>query len=251
MKDQRSAEIPLALETQGTTVRWAGYSFVLASIATLGVLDALFFVESGWIGWVTAALIGPTAVVAALQIVKPTPTTRNKDEFITKRSSWAAISYLLLCSGWLIAGLLILTHKPETAWLSFTFSYLCAFGILISLWQFFDQRPLLRINDQGYYDRMSGMGMIPWSAIRGAQIISKQGTELILLELKDPGTFLSKRSLWQRFNSRVNKFMGFELMHLGLVRMQALYIDEALDFILARCASQTEEDKYAALSELV
>jgi len=232
------------------TFRLACYAIVFFAVTLLGILNAVYFAEHAWIGWMAVAFFGPGVLLSGIQILKPAPVTKNSDAFVVRRSSWAAISYLLLCSGWMVGGLILLTHKPETAWISFTFSYLCAFGIVLSLWQFFDPRPLVVINERGYYDRSLGIGLIPWSSINGAQIKTVQGTEVISLELKFPELVMSERSIWQKLDSQINQIVGFELMHLGVVRINALYIDEALDFILAKCATQSELDKYSALSEL-
>jgi hypothetical protein len=106
------------------------------------------------------------------------------------------------------------------------------------------------IDDEGFLDRSLGVGRIPWSEITGAAIETVQGTDVIALQLKDPEALLSRRTPAQVWASKVNQVVGFELLHLGIVKIDATYLDEALDFILARCGDGAAEESFTDVMEL-
>jgi len=230
--------------------KWVSLFLLCELITILGLLHGVNGGVLGWMGWTAAAFFAPGMAVSVIQLCRPRPVFRVENEFIVRRSGWSALAYLAVSSGWFVGSVLLLSHRPDAAMVGWPLVYLCAFGALMSLIQFFDSRPLLIINERGFYDRALGIGYIPWSEITGASIKPVQGTDVICLALKDPSRLLGHRSAWQRVLSAMNQLAGFELLHLGMVRMDAAYTDQALDFILARCSTPSEPDPYQDLLQL-
>ncbi len=230
--------------------KWVALFLICELITLLGLLHGVGGESLAWMGWTAAAFFGPGMAVSFIQLCRPRPVFRVENEFVVRRSGWSALAYLAVSSGWFVGSVLLLSHRPDAAMIGWPLVYLCAFGALMSLIQFFDSRPLMIINERGFYDRALGIGYIPWSEITGACIKPVQGTDVICLALKNPERLLGHRSSWQRVVSVMNQFAGFELLHLGMVRMDAAYTDQALDFILARCGSTGETDPYQDLLQL-
>ena len=221
----------------GPRRRWIFILEACVVVTLLGFLTSLPGGPQGWIGVAAISFFLPGVPIALLQIVKKRPVARTQDSFVVRRAPWTAVSYLFLCGGWICGLLILMVHRPDVAIVARPLIALCTVGLVVSLGLFIDTRPLLVIDDKGFYDRSLGLGVIPWSEITGASITSQNGTNVISLELRDPTGLLSRISTSRQFLNRVHQYVGFELLHLGLVSLDAAYIDEALDFILARCAS--------------
>lgn len=230
--------------------RWVFFLEACIVVTLLGLLLTVTGARDGWVGLAACAFFSPGIPISLAQIFKRRPVTRDRSRFVIAKSSWGAVSYLFLCAGWIVGGVLLLKNRPETAPVTLALIGICAFGLFISLWQFFDRRPLMVIDDEGFLDASLGIGVIPWSEITGAAIETVQGTDVIALQLKNPEKLLSQRTKSQEWISRINQVVGFELLHLGIVRIDAAYLDEALDFILARCGDSHQEDSFADVMEL-
>ena len=230
--------------------KWVALFLISELVTLLGLLHVATGGAMAWMGWTAAAFFAPGMAVGIIQLCRPRPVFRLENEFVVRRSSWSSLAYLAVCSGWFVGSVLLLGHRPEAAFVAWPLIYLCAFGALLALIQFFDTRPLMIIIERGFFDRSLGVGYIPWKEIQGASIQPVQGTDVICLALANPERVLGKRTGWQRFVSRLNQLAGFELLHLGVVRMDAAYTDQALDFILARCGAGSEADPYQELLQL-
>ena len=225
----------------GPRRRWIFILEACVVVTLLGFLTSLPGGPQGWIGVAAIAFFLPGVPIALLQIVKSRPVARTRDSFVVRRAQWTAVSYVFLCGGWICGLLILMVHRPEVSIVARPLIALCTVGLVVSLGLFVDTRPLLVIDDKGFFDRSLGLGTIPWSEITGASITSQNGTNVISLELRDPAVLLSRISPARQFLNRVHQYVGFELLHLGLVSLDAAYIDEALDFILARCAGTPVE----------
>lgn len=77
--------------------------------------------------------------------------------------------------------------------------------------------PVLRLTAEGFEDRRTPLGVIPWSAIRDAWIGQVYGQPLVSLELFDPDPFLAKLSPMARSVALSSKAMGFSPVTLSTV----------------------------------
>ena len=93
-------------------------------------------------------------------------------------------------------------------------------------------------DDRGIDDRLSGIGLIPWSAITAVQQASVRGTRFILLSLDQPQTYLSRLSALKRGLAAVNKDIGFGDWTLAFVGITP-GVDEAWAYIQDRLAKSS------------
>ena len=213
--------------------KWRFLLLASTVISLLGLHLTLRSATEAWLGKTVLAFFLPGIVVSIMFLVKKNPAIRMKSEFVVRNSSWTSIAYIFLCSGWLIGSLLLMNNRPESAGIAVILAYICAFGLVVSFWQLLDSRPIVRIDDKGYFDRSLGVGVIPWDEIAGAHIEDVQGTEVLKVDLVNPEKF----SIPETLSRKLDRLFGFELLHLGIVRMDVAYLDEALDFVLERCVT--------------
>jgi len=221
--------------------KWMAILVVSMVVSLLGLFNAWKGGSHYWLGWVVVSFFAPGICIALIQMYRPRVASERRQGFVIKKSPWAAISYLILCGCWFLGLMYLGIMRPEALWIIAALMFLCALGTLAALWQFFDPRPITVINEDGFYDRNLRVGTIPWSQITGAAISIVQGTEVISLQVKDPKLLCRKQSAARLFDW-LDQLVGFELLHLGLIRLDADFMDEALDYILARCASSVESE---------
>lgn len=214
--------------------KWAGVLAVSMTVTLLGAFNALQGGANYWLGWTVAAFFAPGVCIALIKICHPRPQTCQRDGFVIRKSAWAAISYMVLCAGWFLGLMYAGVMRPDALWIIVPLMFMCALGVLAALWQFFDPRPITVINEKGFYDRNLRVGTIPWSEVAGASVAVVQGTEVICLKVKNPDLLAQKESM-EKVLSWLDQVVGYELLHLGLVKLDAEHIDQALDYILARC----------------
>lgn len=230
--------------------QWPFILLASSVLCTLGFIGAWHGGRHYWLAISMLGLFLPGIPVAILQMIKPKPRSRSRNGFIVSRSPWTAICYLFVASSWLLTSLFFGSHLPAAQPIAIIFVLLSSVGVVIGLWQFFDQRPLIRINEQGYYDRSLHSETIPWSQVVGAEIKNLDGCDFISIKLKDPTLVQRSPSILAQAHRKLESLVGAELYQLGFVQLDAQYIDEALDYILARCASQEEHGDFEALLKL-
>lgn len=235
----------LAMWENGMNIKQKRWAFVLGlslMVSLLGIFNVLVSGPNFWLGWSVVAFFSPGVWVALIQMYQPRPHSKHRDGFVIKKSAWTAICYMIICASWLLGLMYMAVMRPDALWLITVLMFVCALGMLVSLWQFFDPRPITVINETGFYDRNLRIGTIPWSEITGASIAIVQGTEVISLRVTNPD-LLARREVSDKLLGWLDQVVGFELLHLGLVKMDTKYMDEALDYVLARCAGHGEESQ--------
>ena len=85
-------------------------------------------------------------------------------------------------------------------------------------------------DERGIDDRLTGMGLIPWSAITKVDILSVHGTRLLLLSLDRPEAYLERVSPAQRRLAAMNRKIGWGDWSLTFVGLSP-GIDEALKLV--------------------
>jgi len=89
------------------------------------------------------------------------------------------------------------------------------------IWQLFDSRPRLKIDDAGINDRTLGVGVIPWVEITDAYVKSIKGNDFVCLIVRDPTIWTSKFSPVQKRLISVNRSMGFQELNINLSGIKA------------------------------
>lgn len=112
-------------------------------------------------------------------------------------------------------------------WSAIVFFGACA---MIAAWRLGDSRPRIIIDDEGVFDRRWGCA-IPWSDIVGVQGRELGTTQLVCLELRDPGKQLRRSSLFYRVVSATNGLIGYSPFTMNLAGTDAT-ADEVLEAII-------------------
>jgi hypothetical protein len=136
-------------------------------------------------------------------------------------SRWRNLFLTLAGLAFVGGGIFILLIPPPSGesrplligWGCILFFGACA---LVGLWQLFDSRPRIILDDEGIFDRSLGPGKIPWGRIEGAYIQSIHGTEFICLQLLDADRHLQNLSAGKRALVELNAQLGFTPISLNL-----------------------------------
>ena len=80
--------------------------------------------------------------------------------------------------------------------------------LLVDLIRGHSNEPVIILNDEGLFDRRLKVGTIQWSDIRRIRSYALSGAEYISLELHDMNRYESRRPLWFRLVSQVQRVFG-------------------------------------------
>jgi len=140
---------------------------------------------------------------------------------------------LLIC-GWafVAAGVFILwVGGPRwVGWMNIIFF---GAGSLVFLWQIFDSRPRLIIDERGILDRTLGVGVIHWADIEGAYTRSIQGNDFICLQLRNTDQYVRRLSKVKRAMIPANEALGFAPLNINLSGIRGM-TDRVLELILKK-----------------
>ena len=101
------------------------------------------------------------------------------------KSPWRTIKLIFICSIFVALGLwgMLTGNMPIwVAWLTIGFFGL---GFPIGLFQLFDRRPQIIINETGIFDRTSNSDFIKWEIIQNAYLIDINRQKFICLVVDD------------------------------------------------------------------
>ena len=231
-----------------------GKRVAASGVASFGaVLLALCLAVSShpmaWLGWATVCFFAPVLILSAFLLHEPRSPSNGESSFIVASQRHVLLGYALVCTGWLIGAWLIIHRRPEAAWLGWTFAYACAAGLMVSLFLYLDRRPQVQIDAEGYFDRSVGR-RIPWHEITGAEIQNVRGTDVLVIFLRNPEQILGGGGFWTRLKRGVENWISVEFHHLGMVRLDACQLEQAVDFITVRCSEVEREREYDDLIAL-
>jgi hypothetical protein len=141
----------------------------------------------------------------------------------TARGRYAALFVinlvLLIASLWLLAWPQV--RETPTGLLGGVVTLFMAVSAPLLLWQVFDRRPFLIVDEWGIFYRPFGLDVIPWSAIADIHLKSVTGTTLIDLELDRPEEWLAQSSMMHRSLAWLNRLMGYPDFSLNFSRIAA------------------------------
>jgi hypothetical protein len=77
----------------------------------------------------------------------------------------------------------------------------------------------LELNDQGLFDRRLGMGLIPWSDVSEAHLVSKYGHDFVCLRLRDSEKYVHKLPENKKKVVLANHELGFRTFNIEISRL--------------------------------
>ncbi len=156
------------------------------------------------------------------------------------KSYWKAVKLLILATPFVVIGIWAIKTEPFG-----TFDFymgwfaLCFFGmgIPLGLFNLFDRRPQIIINEIGIWDRTLKQDVIEWHYIKKCSVIDIFGQKFIPLNLVDNFTFNNKQYKWV---SKLNKAVSAEKLNISLGQIN---VNEKLlsDFINRICKAEEYE----------
>jgi hypothetical protein len=161
------------------------------------------------------------------------------EKFVFRRSCWKLLPLLTGSLAFVAAGVFLLVRSPDKwiGWMSIIFFSGCA---LVFLWQLFDSRPRLIIDDRGVFDRTLGVGVIPWSEIADAYPRTIASSSFICLVLSQPEVYLSRLPRQRHALANLNRQLGFTDFSINLTEI-AVDPVEICELILKRAKLEHEQ----------
>jgi hypothetical protein len=140
------------------------------------------------------------------------------ETLVISNSRWRYVLLLLVCLGFVATGVFLVKKATTTfeAWAGWPSIIFFGAAIPLFIWQIFDRRPRLTINELGINDRTMGVGLIPWSEITDAYIKSIRGNNFICLVARNPEMWTSKFSAAKKAMIKTNKALGFSELNVNL-----------------------------------
>ena len=113
-----------------------------------------------------------------------------------------------------IIGIWMITKDESSGWLITLFFGL---GIPVGLFQLFDKRPQIIINENGIWDRTTNQKEVKWEQIQGAYPLDIYGQEFISLVVDDTFVFKLKQYKWA---AKINEAIGAQKLNLHLSQLR-------------------------------
>src|SRR5439155_24563091 len=92
-------------------------------------------------------------------------------EYKIYKSPWKAIRMMLLCSIFVVPSILFL-DSSNSQWINWMSIIFFGLGYPVGLFQLFDRRPQIIVNEIGIFDRTLHADYINWEIIQDAYIAS-------------------------------------------------------------------------------
>jgi len=89
------------------------------------------------------------------------------------------------------------------------------------LWMYLDRRARIIIDSEGVFDRLLGLGRIPWTEILGARLEFMGEDAMVCLELRDPQEWIARLPARHRFLAPANQAIGFSQFNLIISNLDA------------------------------
>lgn len=153
-------------------------------------------------------------------------------EYKIYKSRKKAIKLLVLSTLFVAAGIFILSAgkaNPVMAWLTILFFGL---GIPLALFQLFDRRPQIIINEIGIFDRTAHKDFINWELIKDAYIVKIQQETFICLVVPQEFEPSNQKSGFKKRMAGLSKAIGFQELNISLGNVN-VNAERMAEFILA------------------
>lgn len=163
------------------------------------------------------------------------------------KSPWKALMLLVPCLIFVVIGIFMLRDSEAShfwAWCCICFFGL---GIPVSLFNMFDRRPQIILNEIGVFDRTAYTDFINWEVIQDAYLLDINRQKFICLIVDKQYEPSRKKERFRRAAAGLNKTIGAQELniHLGAVSVDAVKLGQ---FILemARLAPDMRKQRVAA-----
>jgi len=145
------------------------------------------------------------------------------------KSKQKAIKLILLCTPFVLIGIWMIVEKPLIGWLCLGFFGL---GYPIGIFNLFDKRPMIIMNEIGIFDRSINTDFINWELIQGGYTIEIKGQKFICLIIDKKFKPSKKKGLFYKSVVKLNESIGAQELNINLGQVQKINEEELLDFIL-------------------
>ena len=153
-------------------------------------------------------------------------------EYKIYKSPWKAIKLALLSSVFVIGGIYML-YQPSTsrtmAWSTIIFFGL---GFPLALYQLFDRRPQIIINEIGILDRTIHSDFINWEIIEDAYLVDVHGQKFICLVVDQLFEPSRSKGVLRKQVAGLSKVFGFQELNINLSNVN-IDAQRLTEFILA------------------
>lgn len=145
------------------------------------------------------------------------------------KSKQRAIRLILLCTPFVLIGIWMLADKPLIGWLSIGFFGL---GYPLGIYNLFDKRPMIIINEIGIFDRSANSEFINWELIQDAYPININGQKFICLIINEKFKPSRKKGVIYRSTVKLNEAIGAQELNIHLGQIQKIDEIKLTEFIL-------------------
>ena len=141
------------------------------------------------------------------------------------------IKLLLCCSIFVGVGIWIVIEDFSN-WIGWANISFFGQGYPLGLYQLFDKRPQIIINEFGIFDRTIHKEFINWELIQDAYLNSINGQKFICLVVEESFELSKKKGRWYKKVASMNKALGFQELNimLGQIKIEE---EKFTEFILA------------------
>ncbi|MDY0780782.1 STM3941 family protein [Tenacibaculum sp. IB213877] len=145
------------------------------------------------------------------------------------KSKKKAIQMMLLCTPFVLIGIWMIPEKPILGWLSIAlFGLAYPFGIF----NLFDKKPIIIINEIGIYDRSTNTDFINWELIQDAYPLDINGQKFVCLVIDEKYKPSNNKSSLYKNAVKLNEAIGAQELNIHLGQIQKIDEVKLTQFIL-------------------
>jgi hypothetical protein len=105
------------------------------------------------------------------------------------RRRWAFIAVIAFAFAALGVAGIVIAHRSVVAWVV---AIIGGAGGLIAVWEFYDRRPRVVIDDDGVLDRALAVGIFAWDDIQDVRVTRVNGRPQLCLDLSNAAKYTSR-----------------------------------------------------------
>ena len=156
------------------------------------------------------------------------------DHLEIRVSKWRTLG-LLVITCVMVAGSYFLTTVPDfehkiVAWIGVCFFSL---GLIVLPRQLLTVGPVVIINEHGFEDRRTRLGVIPWPDIKGMSVCEINKQRILCVDVHDLEKYEARLATVGKHTVKLNKALGFSEISIGFSGLTHS-ADQALEFIQER-----------------
>ena len=162
------------------------------------------------------------------------------------KSKKRAIRMMLLCSVFVLLGIWLLPKNPLIGWSSIGFFGL---GYPLGIYNLFDKKPMIIINEIGIFDRSANQDFINWELIHDAYPINISGQKFICLIIDEKFKPSRKKGKLYKNAAKLNEAIGAQELNIHLGQIQKINEIKLTQFILQM--SKVDKNSKTALIKML